>query len=66
MEFLYKKMKEKSNPAIMVIYVTKRLSDKRQSELPGPIEAKKGDILYDFDGYPCEILYKKTTSYKRN
>ena len=53
-------MMEKQNPVILVTYVTKRLSDKRQSELPGPIEAKKGDILYDFDGYPCEILYKKT------
>jgi len=53
-------MKEKSKPLILVIYVTKRLSDKIQLELPGPIEAKKGDILYDFNGYPCEILYKKT------
>lgn len=47
------------NQVVLVTYITKRLSDKRQSELPGPIEAKKGDILYDFDGHPCEILYKK-------
>lgn len=44
---------------VFVTYVTKRISDKRITELPGPAEAKKGDLLYDFDGYPCEILYKK-------
>lgn len=52
-------MIEKLNPVVLVTYITKRLSDKRISELPGPIELKQGDLLYDFDGHPCEILYKK-------
>lgn len=53
-------MNQQKQEVVFVTFVTERLSDKRKTELPGPIELNPGDILYDFDGHLCKILYKKT------
>lgn len=38
------------------IFLTERIADRRKSPLPGPPSTKVGDILYDFDGYPCKVI----------
>jgi len=39
-----------------IVFITARIADGRKMPLPGPINTNIGDILYDFDGYPCKVI----------
>lgn len=39
-----------------IVFITSRIADGRIMPLPGLPETQVGDILFDFDGYPCKVI----------